>query len=152
MCRVSTVSAALSATCVPLHLFCQLGWIQEDDPVPFRAHHPGIAELSQRPDHHLAHRPDRTRQILLRDPNGKLSVRIAVVLMGRGEVEQLARNALTDRCERGSRISLTKLWGAPLSSTNRARNAQVALREIAHSGATASTVLCPRVPAWSRAR
>ena len=72
-------AAALSGTCVPLHLFGQLGWVEQDDPVSLRPHGAGVAELSQRADHDLAHRADGVGQILLRDPNRELAVRIAAV-------------------------------------------------------------------------
>jgi hypothetical protein len=129
---VSTVGEALSATYVPLHLFGQLRWIENDDPVPFRPYGPGVAELSQRANHDLAHRTDRRRQVLLGDPNDEFAARIAVVLVGRGEVEKLARNALTHRSESGPWDLVDEGAGALAQlDQERACNPQISLRQSA---------------------
>ena len=126
MARVSTVSEAPSATCVPLHLFGQVRCIEQDDPVPFRPYRPGVPELSQRADHDLAHRTDRCGQILLGDPNRELAARIAVVLTGRRKVEKLTRNPLSHRSESGPGDLVDEGPGALAQlDQERARNAQV---------------------------
>jgi hypothetical protein len=57
-------------------------------------------EITQRPGHHLADRPDRIGQCLLRDTSHQAASR---VLLGRGEIEKMSGDPLAHRAERVDR-------------------------------------------------
>jgi hypothetical protein len=64
--RQNVAVSELCSTSPLLHLFGELRWVEEDDPVAFGSDGTGVAQLSQRADHDLAHRAGRSREILLR--------------------------------------------------------------------------------------
>jgi hypothetical protein len=127
---VSPVSVGVSATCVPLHRFGELSRVEKDDAVSFRPYSSRVPELAQGAHHDFAHRADCIRQTLLGDPDSQLSIRIAAVLLRRGEVEKLAGDTLTNGSERRPRDLVDEVAGALAQLDEEgAGNPQISLRE-----------------------